>query len=126
MPTKPVNVKPVLVYVKHEQHAKLLRHKERTRAPMDHPTGDSPVSEGRRLEAISGTGGCVNSPKRLAITTDGLGLVQRDSNRPRQTGFFGTPRGLGLAIATRAPPCFWGRVLFVHLARRENSLEPSN
>jgi hypothetical protein len=34
MPTKPVNVKPVLVYVKHEQHAKLLRHKERTHAPM--------------------------------------------------------------------------------------------
>lgn len=30
MPTKPVNVKQVLVYLKHEQHAKLLRHKERT------------------------------------------------------------------------------------------------
>jgi len=34
MPTKPVNVKQVLVYLKHEQHAKLLRHKERTGAPM--------------------------------------------------------------------------------------------
>jgi hypothetical protein len=34
MPTKPVNVKPVLVYFKHERHAKLLRHTERTRAPM--------------------------------------------------------------------------------------------
>jgi len=34
MPTKAGNGKPVLVYVKHEQHAKLLRHKERTRAPM--------------------------------------------------------------------------------------------
>ena len=32
MPTKPVNVKQV--YLKHEQHAKLLRHKERTHAPM--------------------------------------------------------------------------------------------
>ena len=34
MPTKPVDVKPVLVYLKHEQHAKLLRHKECTGAPM--------------------------------------------------------------------------------------------
>jgi hypothetical protein len=32
MPTKPLNVKEVLVYLKHEQHAKLLRHKERTSA----------------------------------------------------------------------------------------------
>jgi len=32
IPTKPVNVKQV--YLKHEQHAKLLRHKERTGAPM--------------------------------------------------------------------------------------------
>jgi hypothetical protein len=34
MPTEPVNVEQVLVYLKHEQHAKLLRHKERTGAPM--------------------------------------------------------------------------------------------
>ena len=34
IPTKPVNVKQVLVYLKHEQHAKLLRHKERRGAPM--------------------------------------------------------------------------------------------
>ena len=32
IPTKPVNVKQV--YLKHEQHAKLLRHKERRGAPM--------------------------------------------------------------------------------------------
>ena len=31
---RPANVKQVLVYLKHEQHAKLLRHKERTHAPM--------------------------------------------------------------------------------------------
>jgi predicted DNA-binding protein len=34
MPSKPVNVKQVLVYLTHEQHARLQRLKEKTGAPM--------------------------------------------------------------------------------------------
>jgi predicted DNA-binding protein len=34
MPTKPVNVKQVLVYLTHEQHARLQKLKERTGAPV--------------------------------------------------------------------------------------------
>lgn len=34
MPSKPVNVKQVLVYLTPEQHAKLLRMKQRTGAPV--------------------------------------------------------------------------------------------
>lgn len=36
MPSKPVNVKPVMVYLTHEQHAALLKLKEKL---------DTPVSE---------------------------------------------------------------------------------
>jgi hypothetical protein len=34
MPSKPVNVKPVLVYLTHEQHATLLKLKEKRGAPV--------------------------------------------------------------------------------------------
>ena len=34
MSPKPVNVKQVLVYLTHEQHARLLKWKERTGAPV--------------------------------------------------------------------------------------------
>lgn len=34
MPSKPVNVKPVLVYITHEQHASLLKLKERNGTPV--------------------------------------------------------------------------------------------
>ena len=34
MPTKPVNVKQVNVYLTHEQHEKLQKLKERTGAPV--------------------------------------------------------------------------------------------
>ncbi len=34
MPSKPVNVKQVLVYLTHEQHARLHKLKEKTGAPM--------------------------------------------------------------------------------------------
>jgi len=34
MPSKPVNVKQVLVYLTHEQHARLQKLKEKTGAPM--------------------------------------------------------------------------------------------
>lgn len=34
MPSKPVNVKPVLVYLTHEQHASLLKLKERNGTPV--------------------------------------------------------------------------------------------
>ncbi len=34
MPSKPVNVKQVLVYLTHEQHERLQKLKEKTGAPM--------------------------------------------------------------------------------------------
>lgn len=34
MPTKPTNVKPVLIYLLHEQHSRLLKLKEKTGAPV--------------------------------------------------------------------------------------------
>ncbi len=34
MPSKPVNVKQVLVYLTHEQHATLLKRKERLGTPV--------------------------------------------------------------------------------------------
>jgi len=34
MPSKPVNVKPVLVYLTHDQHATLLKLKEKLGTPV--------------------------------------------------------------------------------------------
>ena len=34
MPSKPVNVKPVLVYLTHEQHTSLLKLKEKLGTPV--------------------------------------------------------------------------------------------
>jgi len=34
MPSKPVNVKQVLVYLTHEQHERLLKLREKTGAPV--------------------------------------------------------------------------------------------